>query len=154
MLLTDFPEMRLQYDAELALLRVEWVGGADMTRFRAGSLHLLHLARRLQLRHCLFDMDSLPDISAYDQIWMGVKWLPGVLKLPLARVVFMLEHSRVYHQATIDTLLQLASPFIRFDLQYFNDSEPALCWLSNDSARVAELMAEWQARPALLAAAA
>ena len=153
MLLTDFPELRLQHDEELALLRVEWVGGNNMARFRAGSAHLLHLGRTLHPRHCLLDMNSLPDISAYDQIWLGMKWLPGLLKLPLARVVFLLDHGRVYQQATIETLLHLTGSLMKFDLQFFDDARPALNWLTDDSARVAGLLAEWDAPPAPFLAA-
>lgn len=147
MLLPDCPDLHLQYDAELALLRVRWADG-HMDNFRNCAQHLLEIGQLWQPRNFLFEMDSLPDISAHDQIWLGRHWVPKVLDLPLERVVFCISNSRVYHQVTIESLLFLVRPFIRFDVQFFGDAEPALRWLTGRSARLPELLAEWDTHQA------
>jgi hypothetical protein len=145
MLLNAIPDVRLQYDASLSLLRVAWTGGAGLQTFRMGSMQLVGLAQRLGMQNCLLEMDTLPDLSAYDQIWLGLHWLPEVFQLPLQQVVFTIKPQRVYHQAAIDSLLALARPFIRFDVQFFEQPRAALRWLTQDSAYLPALLAEWEA---------
>ncbi len=144
MLLTDFSELRVQHDAALELLRIGW-GGGDMGRFREGSLHLVETALRVQAKHYVFDMDSLPDIPIYDQVWMGLHWLPLARPLPIERVVFAISSARSYHLAAIEALLLVAKPFIKFDVQFFGEAEPALRWITDRSPRLPALLAEWNA---------
>jgi hypothetical protein len=144
MLLNAIPDVRLQYDVPLSLLRVGWTGGTGLQSFRTGSMQLAGLAQRLGVRNCLLEMDTLPDLSAYDQIWLGINWLPEVFQLPLQQVVFTIKPQRVYHQAAIDSLLALARPFIRFDVQFFEQPRAALRWLTQDSPRLTALLTEWE----------
>ena len=144
MLLTDFPELCLQHDAPLELLRVGW-NGKGLDRFREGSLHLVETALRLQPQRYVFDMNSLPDMLIQDQLWMGLHWLPLLRPLPVKQVVFVIGSHRAYHLAAIEGLLFLARPFIKFDVQFFGDDEAALRWITDRSPRLPALLAEWNA---------
>ncbi len=135
----------MQYDEQLSLLRIEWASGADTRTLRQSAEQLLALQRELNVRHLLFNMNTFPDISVYDQVWLGVNWMPGIMKLPLERVVLVNHRRRVHNQLAIDSLLAMFRGIIRFDVQYFPQSESGLQWLSNHAARLPELLAEWQA---------
>lgn len=145
MLLHYHPSLRMQYDEELALLRAEWVPGAPAQQYQTALTHLLRAAQTRVVRRCFLDMPAMPDISVYDQIWMSVHWVPGVVKLPLERVVFNIGPQRAYNQLAVESLIALARTFIHFDIQFFSQPRAALGWLSNDAARLAGLLAEWDA---------
>ena len=89
-------------------------------------------------------MNTFPDISVYDQLWLGSHWMPGT-KLPLERVVLVNHRGRVHNQMAIDSLIGLARPFIAFDIQFFPHALSGLQWLSDYSERLPALMAEWDA---------
>jgi len=147
MLLDYHPSLRLQHDEDLALLRAEWVpGAAPPQQYQAALTCLLQVARERGVRHCFLDMPDMPDISVYDQIWMGRHWVPGVVQLPLERVVFHIGTRKVYNQLAVESLIALARTFIRFDIQFFSQPRAALGWLSNDAPGLAALLAEWNAR--------
>ena len=135
MIIATIPDLSLQYDEALGLLRVEWCSGQDMRTFRASATQLLLLLRQLDVRNMLLEMNTFPDISVYDQVWLGTNWMPVLVKLPLERV-----------QLAIDSLLALSRPFIKFDIQFFAASLPGLHWLSDYSDRLPALLAEWEAR--------
>jgi len=126
-------------------MRVEWASGADMTGLRDSTNRLYALCRELGTRRWLLNMDTFPDISVYDQIWLGANWLPRVKSLPLERVVVVNHRHRVHNQLAIEALLAAARPFIQFDIQYFPKSEAGLQWLSDYSERMPALIAEWNA---------
>lgn len=67
MLLYSAPNFWLQHDSTLELLRPEWVART----LRASALHLLELLQELQARHLLLDMNSVPNLSVDDQLWLG-----------------------------------------------------------------------------------
>jgi hypothetical protein len=94
----------------------------------------------------LIDMDSIPDLSAADQAWLGEHWMPELITLGLERLVLIIDSSRVHNQLAIDALHDLVQPGIRFDAQYFSESESALHWLTDGSNRLPALEAEWAAR--------
>jgi hypothetical protein len=133
----------LQYDEQLSLLRIEWASGADTRTLRQSAEQLLTLDRELGVRHLLLNMNTFPDISVYDQVWLGVSWMPGIMKLPLERVVLVNNRHRVHNQLAIDSLLAMFRSIIKFDIQYFPQPEPGLQWLADYSARLPELQAEW-----------
>ncbi len=116
-----------------------------MRTFRSSAGQLLELGRQLQPRHLLLNMDTFPDISVYDQIWLGLNWMPGVLLMPLERVVLTIHRHRVHNQLAIDGLIGAVRPLIRFDIQYFPKPEAGLHWLSDYSDRMPALLAEWEA---------
>ena len=145
MLFDYHPSLRMQYDEELALLRAEWVPGAPPQQYQAALTHLLRTAQSRVVRHCFLDMANMPDISVYDQIWMSLHWVPGMVTLPLERVVFNIGPRQAYNQLAVESLIALARTFIRFDIQFFSQPRAALGWLSNDAPRLAGLLAEWDA---------
>ena len=144
-LITTIPDLSLQHDQALGMLRVEWAAGKDMRTFRASAEQLLELARNLEVRSMLLNMNSFPDISVYDQVWLGVSWMPVLVKLPLARIVLAIHRRRVHNQLAVDSLIGMFRPFIKFDIQFFHASVPGLHWLCDYSDRLPALLAEWQA---------
>jgi hypothetical protein len=138
-------DLSLQHDEALGLLRVEWASGEDIRTFRKSAEQLLELARRLEVRLILLDMNSFPDISVYDQVWLGINWMPGLVKLPLERMVLAINRRRVHNQLAIDSLIAMSRPLIKFDIQYFLTATPGLHWLSDFSDRLPALLAEWHA---------
>lgn len=143
MLITTIKEFKIQYDEPLHLLRVEWVAGRDMRRLRPALEQLYQLANQLQITHGLLAMESLPDISAYDQIWVGSQWLPKTTSLALKQAVIVLSYKQVYNQQAIETLLGLNRLQIKTDFQFFGQSTAAMHWLTGESPRLPELLAEW-----------
>lgn len=145
MIITTISDLSLQYAAALGLLRVEWASGEDMRTFRTSAKQLLQLAERLGIRHILLDINTFPDISVYDQVWLGVHWMPVLVKLPLERMVLAINRRRVHNQMAVDSLLAMSGPFIKFDIQFFPTAVPGLHWLSDYSPRMPTLLAEWAA---------
>ena len=145
MIISSIPDFSLQYDQPLSLLRVEWASGDDMRTFRASTGQLLLLCQQLQVRHLLLNMNNLPDISVYDQVWMGTHWMPAVVQSPLERVVLVNHRRRVHNQLAIESLLAQVRATIAFDIQYFPQPGPGLHWLTDFSDRLPALLAEWEA---------
>ena len=143
MIISSISDFSLQYDQPLALLRVEWASGNDMRTFRTSAEHLLQVSQQLQVHHLLLNMNTLPDISVYDQVWLGTHWMPAVVKSVLERLVLVNHRRRVHNQLAIESLLMQISPSIQFDIQYFPQVAAGLHWLSDDSDRLPALLAEW-----------
>ena len=144
-IITSIPDLSLQYDEALSLLRVEWASGQDMRTFRLSAERLQHTIRQLGVRNMLLEMNTFPDISVYDQVWLGANWMPFMLQSPLERVVLAINRRRVHNQLAIDSLLGMSRPFIKFDVQFFSTATPGLHWLSDYSDRIPALLAEWEA---------
>ena len=147
MLITDIADFCLQYDEPLGLLRLEWVSGPATHSMQASAAKLLHVAWELRVRHLLLDMNTVPDIPADEETWLGTHWMPGIVQLPLERLVLVIDSFRVHNQLAIDALHDLVQPAIRFDVQYFSEPEAGLHWLTDESPRLPALLAEWNARP-------
>lgn len=145
MIITSIPDFSLQYDEGLSLLRVEWAAGDDTRNLRASALQLLRLDQELGMQNLLLNMNSFPDISVYDQVWLGTHWMPGIVRLPLERVVLINNRHRIHNQLAIDSILALMRPFIKFDIQFFPNAASGMRWLSDFSPRLPEVMAEWDA---------
>ena len=101
--------------------------------------------QQLDVRHLLLNMNTFPDISVYDQLWLGTHWMPVLVQLPLERVVLVNHHRRLHNQMAIDSLIAMARPFIRFDIQYFPQPASGMHWLSDHSDRLPALLVEWDA---------
>ena len=142
MIISDIKEFKIQYDEPLRLLRVEWAGGHDMRRLRPALEQLQQLVQRLQATHGLLALTDLPEISAYDQIWLGSQWLPKAERLALRQAVVVLDSKQVYNQQAIETLLVFGRQ-PRVDFQFFRQATMGLQWLANDSLRLPLLFAEW-----------
>jgi len=144
-IITSIPDFSLQHDEELSLLRVEWAAGDDARNLRASALELLRLDRELGMHNLLLNMNTFPDISVYDQVWLGTNWMPGIVKLPLVRVVLINNRQRIHNQLAIESMLALVRPFIKFDIQFFPNVNSGLHWISDFSPRLPEMLAEWDA---------
>ena len=146
MLLDYHPSLRLQYDEDLALLRAEWVlGAAPAQQYQAALTCLLQAGRERGVRHCFLDMPDMPDISVYDQIWMSLHWVPGVVRLPLERVVFNIGSRKVYNQLAVESLIALARlQQAAFDLLLLDIEMPGMNGF--------ELLEQLRAHPQLRAA--
>ncbi|WP_198990612.1 hypothetical protein [Hymenobacter sp. BT559] len=114
-----------------------------MRRLRPALEQLSQVAIRLQITHGLLAIDTLPDISAYDQIWLGSQWLPKTERLSLKQAVVVLSSGKIYNQQAIETLLMLNRNHVKFDFQFFSQSVSAMHWLTNESRRLPALLAEW-----------
>ena len=145
MIITSIPDFSLQYDKELSVLRVEWAAGDDTRNLRASALQLLHLDQELGMHNLLLNMNTFPDISVYDQVWLGANWMPGIVKLPLQRVVLINNRHRIHNQLAIESMLLLVRPFIKFDIQFFPNPVSGMRWLSDFSSRLPDVMDEWDA---------
>jgi hypothetical protein len=146
MIIRSIPDFCLQYDQSLSVLRLEWVTRYGMQGMRASAQELMALMRGLFVRHLLIDMNTIPDLSAADQEWLGAQWMPELVTLSLERLVLIIDSDRVHNQLAIDVLHDLVQPGIRFDAQYFSDHASALHWLTDGSDRLPALEAEWAAR--------
>ena len=145
MIITTIPDLSLQYDEALSLLRVDWASGEDMRTFRASAEQLLSTVHQHGVRNLLLEMNTFPDISVYDQVWMGTSWMPLLVTLPVERVVLAINRRKVHNQLAIDSLIAMSRPFIKFDIQFFPTAYPGLHWLTDYSARLPALLAEWDA---------
>lgn len=145
MIITDIKELEIQYDESLQLLRVEWAAGSDMRRLRPALEQLRQLATTFHVTRGLLSLNNLPEISAYDQIWLGAQWLPKTGKLALRQAVIVLASSQVYNQQAIETLLMLNRVHIKSDIQFFTYATSAMHWLTAESERLPVLLAEWEA---------
>ncbi|WP_426059602.1 hypothetical protein [Hymenobacter sp. B1770] len=146
MIINHIPDFNLQYDEALGLLRLEWVSGEATHTLRTSAEQLLLLARKLAVRSLLIDMNSVPNISVEDELWLGSHWMPGIVQLPLERLVLAIDSSQLHNQLAIDALHDLVQPAIRFDSHYFSDALSAMQWLTEGTNRLPALLAEWNAR--------
>ncbi len=71
--------------------------------------------------------------------------MPGLMKLPIERMVLAINRHRVHNQLAIDSLIASARPLIKFDIQFFLTVVPGLHWLCDSSPRLPMLLAEWNA---------
>lgn len=143
MLLPTCPELHIQHDAPLHLLRSAWTGAGTTEALRACANRLLVLMQQHQPRHYLMELDGLDDLSIDDQLWLGADWLPRAQRLPLHRVALLLGDRRIHNTMAIDSLIALGGAAFSFEVQFFVDPRNAIRWLTNDSPRVPELLAEW-----------
>lgn len=143
MIIQEISELLIQHSEPLGLLRLGWAAGRDMRQFRPAFDRALALARRLEVRRVLLDLDDLPDISVYDQAWLAAHWVPKAVELPFRQVVIVLSPRCVYNHQVVEGLLFMARPLIRFDVQFFSQPVPGLRWISDYSPLVPGLLAAW-----------
>jgi hypothetical protein len=143
MLLSDCPELHIQHDASLLLLRSAWTGTGSGANLRTCADRLLAILQQHQPRHYLMELDGLDDLSIDDQLWLSADWLPLVQQLPLHRVALLIGDRRIHNKMAVDSLIALGSATFPFEVQFFVDPRNAIRWLTNDSPRVPGLLAEW-----------
>lgn len=91
-------------------------------------------------------MNSVPDLPLANQLWLGDHWMPGLVALPLKRLVIVINTTRIHNQLAINALHDLVQPAIRFEPQCFSDNDSAFDCITAGSPRLPELVAEWAAR--------
>ncbi|MDO7847024.1 hypothetical protein Q5H92_11695 [Hymenobacter sp. M29] len=143
LIISTIPDFRLQYDEPLGLLRLEWISGAVTQTLRRSAAQLLDLVRQLAVRVLLIDMNTVPNISIEDELWLGAHWMTDIVQLPLAHLILAIDSSRIHNQLAIDALHDLVQPSIRFESHYFSDATSAVQWLSEGTGRLPALLAEW-----------
>ena len=146
MIFSHITNFCLQYVPALHAGRIEWRTGSDPRQLRASVLQLLELVREQHVRHVLLDMNTVPDLSLADQLWLGTQVVPRLAALPLERLVLAIDTSRVHNQLAIDSLLKLALTVIRFEPHYFPDADSAFDWLLDGAPARPALAAEWASR--------
>lgn len=147
MIIHDIPSLCLQYDKVASLLRIEWISTATVPQLRASAVRLLALLQQLPVRHLLIDMNSMPDLSVDDELWLSTHWMPGLVALPLEQIIVAIDSSQMHNQLAIDALYASVEPAIRFESHYFSDAASAMQWFGEGSDRLPALTAEWNARP-------
>jgi hypothetical protein len=146
LIISSIPDFRLQHDELLGLLRLEWITDVGMASLRTSAAQLLEVVRQLAVRTLLLDMNTVPNISVADELWLGTHWMPAIVQLPLQHLVLAIDGSRVHNQLVIDALHDLVQPAIRFESHYFSDADSAMHWLTDGTGRLPALQAEWNAR--------
>jgi len=143
MIINSINELYVQHDGPLNLVRVAWAVGGSMRHFQQAFTQLRDIMQQLAVGRIVLELNAMPDISVYDQMWMSTHFMPALLKLPLQVVVVVLSARRVYNQHVVEGVLAAAALRIRFDVQFFTHPEAAMAWLTDDSPRLPLLLREW-----------
>ena len=146
MILHYIANVCVQHAPDLHVLRIEWRAGSDQRQLRASAMQLLELLHEQQVRHVLLDMNTVPDLSLADQLWLATHLVPRLAALPLERLVLAIDTSQVHNQLAVDILLDLALAVIRFEPHYFPDADSAFDWLAEGAPAQPALVAEWAGR--------
>lgn len=136
-------ELFVQCDGELDVVRAAWVGGRNMRGFREAFSKLQKLLAQRGVGRVLLDLNTLPEISVYDQLWLSTVFMPSVLILPLRQVVIALSPKNVYNHQVVEGLLLAAHLLIRCDIQFFAQPDAGMQWLTDYSPHLADLQREW-----------
>lgn len=143
MILYNRPELHIQHDVELSLIRTSWTGAVGAEYLRPCATYITSLVQHQQPRHYLMDLGHLDDISVSDQIWLSNSWLPSMQLLPLKRVVLLMDERRIHNKMAVESIIATRNMQLPFEIQYFGEPLTALRWLTDDSPKVAALFAEW-----------
>jgi len=143
MIINTIDEFCIQHDKPLNMVRVAWLAGPNMRFFQRAFTQLRSVITQLKVGRVVLELNAMPDIPVYDQIWLSKVFMPALLKLPLQQVVVVLSARRVYNQQVVEGVLAASAMSILFDVQFFAQSEAALAWLTDDSPRLPALLREW-----------
>ncbi|MGI4739262.1 MAG: hypothetical protein ACRYG7_29195 [Janthinobacterium lividum] len=143
MIVSCAKELWVQHDEALDMVRVAWAGGRNMRGFRDAFSKLQKLVAHMGVGRIVLDLNALPDISVYDQLWLSTVLMPAVLALPLKQFIIVLSPKHVYNHQVLEGLLLAVQLLIRCDVQIFAQPDAALQWLTDDSPRLASLQREW-----------
>jgi hypothetical protein len=143
MIINTVAELCVQHDKPLDLVRVAWVASRSMRYFQHAFTQLRTIIMQLKASRVVLELNAMPDIPVYDQIWLSTNFMPAILKLPLKQVIIVLSAQRVYNQQVVEGMLAASAMHILFDVQFFAQPEAALAWLTDDSPRLPLLLREW-----------
>lgn len=144
MIFKPLPALTIQEATELQLLRVCWNRGKYLPAFRDAASRLISLMQQHSTLRLLLELNDLPDVPVYDQLWLSTTLLPQLVKLTVHQVVIILAEQRVYNRHVLESFLAQYQNQIRCDVQFFAQAEPALDWLTTNSPRIPGLLAEWE----------
>lgn len=143
MINNSIAELCIQHDELLDFVRVAWTADRNMRRFQPAFTQLCGIIKQARAGRLVLELNAMPDIPVYDQLWLSTHFMPALLKLPLRQMVVVLSARRVYNQQVVEGLLAAIAHTIPFDVQFFTQSEAALAWLTDDSPRLPLLFLEW-----------
>lgn len=143
MIIKEIEEFCIQNNDLLNVARVAWAGGRNMRHFQRAFTQLQCTLTQLGVGRVVLDLNALPDVPVYDQLWLSTSFMPALLSLPLRQMVVVLSGQRVYNQHVLEGLLAAVAKTIPFDVQFFANAEAAMAWLTDDSAHLPALFAEW-----------
>lgn len=144
MIINKIEEFCIQNDESLNVARVSWVGGRNMRHFQRAFTQLQRVLTYLGVGRVVLDLNALPDVPVYDQLWLSTSFMPALIRLPLRQMVVVLAGQRIYNQHVLEGLLTAVAKTISFDVQFFANAEAAMAWLTDDSPRLPALLAEWE----------
>lgn len=144
MILT-LPAIRAQFFASPSLLRFQWnTTQTTLHGFRKGMESIAQVIEQNNVRQTLVDMNGLPSLTLDDQFWVGSTWLPRVAKGAVERVALVLPTRNMYNQLVVEGLVRTGRHFMRYDIQFFSNTDEAADWLIGDQPPVlAALHSEW-----------
>ncbi|TDN36135.1 hypothetical protein A8B98_09320 [Hymenobacter sp. UV11] len=125
------------------MMRAAWVGGRNMRGFREAFSKFQKLLAQFGVGRALLDLNTLPEVSVYDQLWLSTVFMPSLLLLPLQKVVVVLSPKNVYNHQMVEGLLMAVQLLIRFDVQFFAQPDAAMQWITDYSPRLPILQQEW-----------
>lgn len=117
------------------LLQQTWVGVPSSEAFRDGSLAIMALAKRHQIKRWLIDLRELRLFNPIDLHWYQQHWLPQAETslTQQAQIAVVLKHEHQFAKMGADLILRAANarnPFI--SSRYFVDPQEAQLWLENN----------------------
>ncbi|MVM35198.1 hypothetical protein GO755_34560 [Spirosoma sp. HMF4905] len=124
----------VEVDCSIHLLQQTWVGLPSSESFRDGSLAILALAKRHQVKRWLIDLRQLRLFNPTDLHWFIQHWLPQANSGPIlpqnARVAIVLNDLNQFGKLGSDMLLR-ASGSLNASLasRYFVGNEDPQQWL-------------------------
>jgi hypothetical protein len=143
MIIKTIEEFCIQNNEFLNVARVAWVGGRNMRHFQRAFTRLQRVLTQIGVGRVVLDLNALPDVPVYDQLWLSTSFMPTLVKLPLRQIVVVLTGQRVYNQHVLEGLLAAVAKTIPFDVQFFANAEAAMAWLTDDSPQLPALFSEW-----------
>jgi hypothetical protein len=108
--------------------RVAWAGGRNMRHFQRAFTQLQRVLTHIGVGRVVLDLNALPDVPVYDQLWLSTTFMPALIKLPLRQMVVVLTGQRIYNQHVLEGLLAAVAKTIP---------------LTDDSAQLLGLFTEW-----------
>ncbi len=143
MIIKVIDEFCIQSDEASNVVRVAWMVGHNIRHFQRAFTQLQRVLKQIRVGRVVLDLNALPDVPVYDQLWLSTSFMPALLKLPLRQMVVVLSAQRIYNQHVVEGLLAAVANTIAFDVQFFTSPEAAMAWLTDDSPRLPALLKEW-----------
>lgn len=124
----------VEVDCSIHLLQQTWVGLPTSENFRDGSLAILALAKRHQIKRWLIDLRQLRLFNPMDLHWFINHWLPqansGMVLPQHARVAIILNDLNQFGKLGPDMILRASGALNQsLSSRYFVGDEDTRPWL-------------------------